>query len=280
TLFDVQLKAQVETRMHVEQRLRSALEEDRLVAVYQPIVSMTDDRMIAVEALARMREQDGSLSHPDSFIAVAEESGLIVELDQWMLEQSVQALGEWQKRNVGTLGVQVNVSAQTLARPGFEDFVMNLLARHRVEPTDLRFELTEVALVPGGSLAQDAMLRLAGLGVRSGIDDFGTGYSSLAYLHALPVSFLKVDRMFVSRLDGSHRANAVVRAVIELAHAHGYSVTAEGVETAKQAEILREMGCDDAQGWLFGRPQLWQPPSAAELVADLNHPTGVGVHHW
>ncbi len=280
TLFDVQLKAHVEIRMQVEQRLRSAMDQGRLVAVYQPIVSMTDDRMIAVEALVRMREEDGSLSHPDAFISVAEESGLIVDLDQWMLEQAVQALGEWQQRNVGALGVQVNVSARTLSRAGFEAFVMNLLARHRVDPTDLRLELTEAALVPGGSPAQDTMRRLAGLGVRSGIDDFGTGYSSLAYLQELPVSFLKVDRMFVSRLDGSHRANAVVRAVIELAHAHGYSVTAEGVETAKQAEILREMGCDDAQGWLFGRPQLWQPPSPQAQLADLSHPSGVGVHHW
>jgi diguanylate cyclase (GGDEF)-like protein len=253
-LFDEHMKAQAETRVRTEHRLRSAMDGGQLVAVYQPIVSLDDERVVGVEALVRLLDGQGELVLPDAFIEVAEDTGLVVELDRYMLVQGVRALQKWQAGGGRPLGVQVNVSARTLSQPGFGDFVVGLLDDHGVEPADLRLELTETSLVPGGSVAQDAMRRLAGIGVQTGVDDFGTGYSALAYLRDLPVAFIKVDRSFVSRLDGSPRPSAVVRAVVELAHAHGYQVTAEGVETRQQADLLREMGCDHAQGWLFGRP--------------------------
>ncbi len=272
-MFDVHMKAQAETRVRAERTLRSALERDRLLAVYQPIVRLADQQVVGVEALVRMLDDDGGLVPPDSFISVAEDTGLIVELDRWMLGQGVRALGQWQHRGVGPLGVQVNVSARTLSQPGFDDFVVDLLHQHTVDHSELRLELTETSLVPGGSAAQDTMRRLAAVGIKTGVDDFGTGYSSLAYLQDLPVAFIKVDRTFVSRLDGSPRASAVVRAVVELAHAHGYQVTAEGVETQQQADLLLGMGCDHAQGWLFGRPSLGQLFSdpAGDIDPD---------HHW
>jgi diguanylate cyclase (GGDEF)-like protein len=259
-LYDSQLRAQAESRVWAERRLRTAIERNRLLAVYQPIVSLADERVVGVEALMRLLDDDGRLILPEGFIDVAEDTGLIVELDRWMLEAGVATLAEWAAEGNGELGMQVNVSARTLSQPGFDDYVVAMLQRHGVEHRALQLELTETSLVPGGSPAQDAMRRLAAVGIKTGIDDFGTGYSALAYLQDLPVEFIKVDRSFVSRLDGSARPSAVVRAVVELAHAHGYLVTAEGVETTQQADLLRGMGCDHAQGWLFGRPSVEHVP--------------------
>ncbi|WP_426564940.1 putative bifunctional diguanylate cyclase/phosphodiesterase [Angustibacter sp. McL0619] len=254
-LYDGNLRAEAEARMLAERRLRTAIEQDRLVAVYQPIVRLDGEQVVGVEALMRLIDDDGRMLLPEGFIDVAEDTGLIVELDHRMLERGVAKLAEWIEQDVD-LTVQVNVSARTLGLPGFEERVHELLAQYGVPPTSLQLELTETSLVPGGSPAQDAMSRLATVGIRTGIDDFGTGYSALAYLQDLPVSFIKIDRAFVSRLDGTSRPSAVVRAIVQLAHAHGYRVTAEGVESQTQADLLRDMGCDYAQGWLFGRPAV------------------------
>jgi diguanylate cyclase (GGDEF)-like protein len=259
-VYDSQLHAEAESRLATERRLRSAIERGRLSAVYQPIVRLSDERVVGVEALMRLIDDGGELMLPENFIDVAEDTGLVVALDHWILEEGVATLSEWAQHGNSELTMQVNVSARTLEQPGFDEFVLEVLAAHGVGPTALRLELTETSLVPGGSPAQDAMRRLATVGIKTGIDDFGTGYSALAYLQELPVGFIKVDRSFVSRLDGSERPSAVVRAVVELAHAHGHQVTAEGVETEQQAVLLRDMGCDHAQGWLFGRPTLEHVP--------------------
>ncbi|MGN6610639.1 MAG: putative bifunctional diguanylate cyclase/phosphodiesterase [Angustibacter sp.] len=259
-VYDSQLHAEAESRLATERRLRSAIERGRLSAVYQPIVRLVDERVVGVEALMRLVDDSGDLMLPENFIDVAEDTGLVVALDHWMLEEGVATLAEWARQGNADLTMQVNVSARTLEQPGFDEYVLDVLDSYGVGPTALRLELTETSLVPGGSPAQDAMRRLATTGIKTGIDDFGTGYSALAYLQELPVGFIKVDRSFVSRLDGSERPSAVVRAVVELAHAHGHQVTAEGVETEQQAQLLREMGCDHAQGWLFGRPSLEHVP--------------------
>jgi diguanylate cyclase (GGDEF)-like protein len=258
-LYDGNLRAEAEARMLAERRLRTAIDQGRLIAVYQPIVRLDGEKVIGVEALMRLVDDDGRLLPPEGFIDVAEDTGLILELDHHMLERGVAKLAEWAEQDLD-LTVQVNVSARTLGQPGYERRVHELLTLHGIEPTSLQLELTETSLVPGGSPAQDAMSRLAAVGIRTGIDDFGTGYSALAYLQDLPVSFIKIDRAFVSRLDGSPRPSAVVRAIVQLAHAHGYKVTAEGVESQLQADLLRDMGCDYAQGWLFGRPAVQELP--------------------
>jgi diguanylate cyclase (GGDEF)-like protein len=259
-VYDSQLHAEAESRLATERRLRSAIESERLTAVYQPIVRLRDERVVGVEALMRLVDESGGLVLPEGFIDVAEDTGLVVALDHWMLRQGVATLAEWAQQGNDELTMQVNVSARTLEQPGFDEFVLEVLDSHGVGPTALRLELTETSLVPGGSPAQDAMACLATMGIKTGIDDFGTGYSALAYLQDLPVGFIKVDRSFVCRLDGSERPSAVVRAVIELAHAHGHLVTAEGVETKQQADLLRDMGCDHGQGWLFGRPSVEHVP--------------------
>jgi diguanylate cyclase (GGDEF)-like protein len=272
TLFDDRMRAEALRRVETELQLRMALDEGRLVAVYQPIVSLWhgsrptegghgvhggDHGWVAgVEALARVRRPDGTLMQPSEFIEVAEETGLIVAVDRWMLREALRQLQEWTAEGADDISASVNVSARTLAQLDFDRFVLRELEEHHIDPSRLLIELTEGSLVPGGSIAQDAMVRLKRAGIATVIDDFGTGYSSLAYLQQLPVSLVKIDRSFVSRLGSSLPASAIVRAVIDLAHAHGHAVTAEGVETEEQADILRSMGCDNAQGWLFGRPQL------------------------
>jgi diguanylate cyclase (GGDEF)-like protein len=273
-LFDDRLRAQALHRVDTELQLRLALDEDRVVAMYQPIVSLRHDHhrladaptasvrtgendwVAGVEALARVRRADGSLMQPAEFIDVAEDTGLIVQVDRTMLRQAVSQLQAWTAEGATHICASVNVSARTLAQHDFAQFVLCVLDEHGIEPSRLLIELTEGSLVPGGSVAQDAMLRLQKAGIATVIDDFGTGYSSLAYLQQLPVSLVKIDRSFVSRLGSSVSASAIVRAVIDLAHAHGHAVTAEGVETEEQADALRALGCDNAQGWLFGRPEL------------------------
>jgi diguanylate cyclase (GGDEF)-like protein len=254
-LFDSHLRAEAERRVSAEGRLRTAIRRGRLLAVYQPIVALDDERVVGAEALVRLVDERGRTVQPEAFIDVAEDTGLIVEVDRWMLTEGIALLTRWGRTDPG-LTVSVNVSARTLSQPGFDDEVLGLLAAHGVPEGALRLELTESSMLPGGSAAQDAMRRLAAAGVKTGVDDFGTGYSALSYLADLPVGFIKVDRSFVARLDGSELPSAVVRSVIDLAHAHGYQVTAEGVETRQQATLLREMGCDHAQGWLFGRPAV------------------------
>ncbi|WP_460459329.1 putative bifunctional diguanylate cyclase/phosphodiesterase [Angustibacter peucedani] len=260
-LYDSALRAEAESRVRAERRLRAAIERGRLVAVHQPIVRLADERVVGVEALMRLVDDEGDLVLPEGFIDVAEDTGLIVELDRWMLETGVARLAQWAATGENELMMQVNVSARTLSQPGFDGEVTRLLERHGVPSSALRLELTETSLVPGDSPAQDAMRALKAVGILTGVDDFGTGYSALSYLQDLPVGFIKVDRSFVKRLDGTSRPSAVVRAIVELAHAHGYSVTAEGVESTQQAELLRDMGCDHAQGWLFGRPTVEQAPT-------------------
>ncbi|HET8617265.1 MAG TPA: EAL domain-containing protein [Actinomycetales bacterium] len=272
-LFDDRMRAAAQHRVDTELQLRLAIDEGRVVAMYQPIVSLrhgglglptggTDPReggqrsVAGVEALVRIRRPDGSLMQPAEFIDVAEETGLVVQIDRWMLREAMSQLEEWTACGVEHMCVSVNVAARTLAQLDFAEYVLQVLDEHHIDPSRLLIELTESSLVPGGSVAQDAMVRLKQAGIATVIDDFGTGYSSLAYLQHLPVSLVKIDRSFVSRLGSSVPASAIVRAVIDLAHAHGHAVTAEGVETEEQADLLRSMGCDNAQGWLFGRPEL------------------------
>lgn len=271
-LYDRTLRAEAESRVWAERRLRSAMEQRRLVAVYQPIVRFQDECIVGVEALARLREDDGSLVLPSEFIDVAEDTGLIVDLDRRMLDCGVRQLAQWALEGRSELYLQANVSARTLSTPGFDDYVLLLLQQHEVPAQSLRLELTETSLLPGGSAAQDTMRRLADVGVKTGIDDFGTGYSALSYLQDLPVGFIKVDRSFVWRLDGTARPSAVVRSVIDLAHAYGYQVTAEGVETEQQSELLRGMGCDHAQGWLYGRPGLTLKPTVLSVDSLSSRP--------
>jgi diguanylate cyclase (GGDEF)-like protein/PAS domain S-box-containing protein len=263
-LFDDALRARAVARLESESLLRRAVTEDLLVPLYQPIVDLQDGQIIGVEVLARIKDPDRGLVVPAHFIDVAEETGLIVEVDARMFELAVGQFARWSTTEGMSLRrMSANVSARSLEDPSFVDRLRRALAWYDVEGSSIRVELTERSLLTTNPAVRDSLRRIADLGIAVGLDDFGTGYSALAYLQRFHLHFLKIDRSFVGRLGQSARDDAVVAAVIDLAHAHELLVIAEGVETTIQLDRLRSMGCDRAQGYLMGRPM------AADLVEEL-----------
>ena len=262
-LFDDELRARADRRMTSETLLRKALAENLLVPVFQPIVDLATGKVRAAEALVRIQDGD-RLVLPAEFIDVAEETGLIVEVDARMFER-VAAEGA-RLIDAGALlrRLTTNVSARSLEDPRFVDRVARALTWYGVPGSMIQVELTERSLLTTSPAVRDSLARVQELGIQVGLDDFGTGYSALAYLQDFSLQFLKIDRSFVSRLGSSARDDAIVSAVIDLAHAHELVVIGEGVETAAQLAALRRMGCDRAQGYLMGRPM-----PAAELDALL-----------
>jgi diguanylate cyclase (GGDEF)-like protein/PAS domain S-box-containing protein len=254
-LFDDALRSRAVARLEAESLLRRALAEDTLVPLFQPMVDLTDGRVQAAEGLVRIAGEDGGLHLPAEFIDVAEETGLIVELDARMFELVVREYARLGAvSDVSLRRISTNVSARSLEDPTFVDRLQRALAWYAVAGSAIRIELTERSLLGTSVTVRQSLERIAALGVHIGIDDFGTGYSALAYLQQFPLQFLKIDRSFVSRLGASTRDDAVVSAVIDLAHAHELVVVAEGVETEEQLAALRRMGCDRVQGYLLGRP--------------------------
>jgi diguanylate cyclase (GGDEF)-like protein/PAS domain S-box-containing protein len=262
-LFDDALRAQADQRMAAETLLRRALADNLLVPVFQPIVDLASGQVRAAEALVRIQDGD-RLVLPAEFIDVAEETGLIVEIDARMFER-VAAEGA-RLLDAGALlrRLTTNVSARSLEDPLFVERMRRALTWYGVPGSMIRVELTERSLLSTSPAVGDSLARIRELGLEVGLDDFGTGYSALAYLQRFSLQFLKIDRSFVSRLGSSARDDAVVSAVIDLAHAHDLVVIGEGVETLEQLAALRRMGCDRAQGYLMGRPM-----PAAELDALL-----------
>lgn len=263
-LFDDDLRARAVARMQAEGLLRRAIRHDLLTPRYQPIVDLTDGRIRAVEALARIRDGD-ELIAPDVFVEVAEETGLIVELDARMFELALGQFARWASSGVTLRRLSTNLSARSLEDPTFVDRMRAAMRWYDVPGSAVRVELTERSLLTPSPAVRQSLRRIAELGVGVGLDDFGTGYSALAYLQRFDLDFLKIDRSFVGGLGRSARDDAVVGAVIDLAHAHDLLVIAEGVETSEQLAALRAMGCDRAQGYLMGRPMA--ADALAELVA-------------
>lgn len=258
-LFDDELRARAERRMAAETLLRRALHEKLLVPVFQPIVDLADGRVHAAEALARIQDGD-RLVPPADFIDVAEETGLVVEVDARMFERVAREGARLLDAGALLRRLTTNVSARSLEDPAFVERARKALRWYGVPGSMIRVELTEHSLLTVSPQVRESVAQIQELGVHIGVDDFGTGYSALAYLQSFSLQFLKIDRSFVGRLGCSARDDAVVAAVIDLAHAHDLVVVAEGVETDEQLATLRRMGCDRAQGYLMGRPM-----PAAEL---------------
>ncbi|MGZ4612967.1 MAG: EAL domain-containing protein [Kineosporiaceae bacterium] len=257
-VYDDALRARARSRHNAELLLRSALELDRLVLQYQPIVAFETGRMVGVEALVRAIDPTGErLLPPDTFIEIAEDTGLVVELDLWVIDAATEQLARWLASTAMpemVPWVAVNVSALSMEHPRVIRRLLDGMQQHRLNPERMKVELTEhtfLGVLPGG---ESTLRQLLTSGVPVGIDDFGTGYSAMAYLNRFDLDFMKIDRSFVALVGQEDRADAVVTAIVDLAHAHGMQVTAEGVETQRQARRLREIGCDFAQGYHFGRP--------------------------
>jgi EAL domain-containing protein (putative c-di-GMP-specific phosphodiesterase class I) len=267
-------------RLELESDLRSALDRGELSLDFQPILRVSDQRQIAYEALVRWFHPSRGFVPPSRFIPVAEETGLIVRLGEWVMEAACRECRSWQKRGLELVRVAVNVSALEFARPNFVENVLAILDRSGMPSDLLDLELTETMLMRDIEDSVRKMSRLRARGIRISVDDFGTGYSSLGYLHRLPVDTLKIDRCFVNEIGVNSSAVPLISGMISLAHSIGKRVVVEGVETAGQLEILRKIGCDEVQGLFLGRPGL--PPSSleAQLAALSRDMAGMDEESW
>ncbi|WP_367848144.1 EAL domain-containing protein [Rhodoferax sp. WC2427] len=240
--------------------LQRAFDHEHLFVVYQPQVNLADGRPIGVEALLRWRTDDGKFVPPDRFIPVAEQSGLIVTMGAWVLRSALHALAAL--RSVGPQGgalgirVAVNVSSVQFAQPQFLELVDEALRDSGVPPECLELEITESVAVMGMERVAALLRQIKARGIAVAIDDFGTGFSSLSYLDRLPADRLKIDRAFVMSLDSGRLGARIAEMIVPLGHQLGMQVLAEGVETEAQADILRALGCDEAQGYLYAKPMV------------------------
>ena len=254
--FDHKLREQRLATARTVERLRGAIERDELVVYYQPLIRLADEQLVGVEALIRWVPAGEKMIPPDQFIPAAEDSGLIVAIGAWVLRRSCQVVAQWH-RQYGAV-VSVNVSPRQLREPDFAEQVFDALRASALPPTALILEITEGVLVASGVVTEQAIGHLTTLrehGVRVAVDDFGTGYSSLAYLRDLPIDHIKIDKSFMPPPgDPDPAARTMVKAIIDLASGLKLGTIAEGVETPEQVQLLRELGCERAQGYFFARP--------------------------
>jgi diguanylate cyclase (GGDEF)-like protein len=259
TAYSRELNAQAGQRIDLESMLRHAVERGELELHYQPQQSLADSGMVGFEALVRWR-RNGELVPPARFIPLAEESGLIVAIGDWVLEEVCRQLKVWQAGSERQLVIAVNISPRQFAAPDFLARIEALLARTRINPACIELEITEGVMVDDAESAIVLLQHLRALGLKLSIDDFGTGYSSLAYLSRFPIHKLKIDQSFVRNMQMQKEQRAIVQATISLGHNLGLTVIAEGVETEAQRSLLRNWQCDEMQGYYYSRPL---PPAAA-----------------
>jgi diguanylate cyclase (GGDEF)-like protein/PAS domain S-box-containing protein len=255
-LFNEGLREQAVTRLDTETGLRKAIDAHQLVVHYQPIVSLTDNRICGFEALVRWNHPERGLIPPGEFIPVAEGSDLIVLLGRWVLVESCRQMAEWQKILAPgrPLTINVNVSARQLSDSHLVEDVQLALAHSGLQPESLSLEMTESSIMGDAEQTLASLNRLKAMNIRLELDDFGTGYSSLSYLQRLPFDSLKIDRSFIRELGAGDGSLDIVKAILDMAHSLKLGVIAEGVETEEQLLSLRKLGCDSVQGFLFSKP--------------------------
>jgi EAL domain-containing protein (putative c-di-GMP-specific phosphodiesterase class I) len=262
-IYDASLETRARERLDIETDLRRGLEQGEFRVHYQPIISLASGEIVEAEALLRWEHPRRGLVSPDAFIPIAEETGLIVPLGQWVLEQACLQARQWQALypNQAPLVMSVNLSARQFQHPGLVADIQRAVRDSRLDPALLKLEITESVLMQDVDATVATLHALKALGIQLAIDDFGTGYSSLSYLKRFPIDTLKIDRSFVSGLGQDAQDTAIVRSVVNLAKTLNLSVTGEGIETAAQHAQLIQLGCDLGQGYLFARPV---PPQAVD----------------
>lgn len=252
-IFNPVMHQEVLRRLHLESDLRQALKQQEFVLHYQPIVSLSSEGLADFEALVRWHHPQRGLVPPDEFIPIAEETGLIVPLGKWVLQEACRQMAEWQRQftEMPPLRVSVNLSVKQLQEPGLLAYIDDVLAQHGLSGASLTLEITESMLIDNAETVITLLHELRSRSINIDIDDFGTGYSSLGYLRRLPIHALKIDRTFTYNLA----LNAdIVKAIIALGHALSLDVVAEGIETLEQTELLKSLNCEYGQGYYWGRP--------------------------
>jgi diguanylate cyclase (GGDEF)-like protein/PAS domain S-box-containing protein len=255
-IFDRAMHARAINLLQMETDMRRALEREEFLIHYQPIVSLNDYRLRGFEALVRWQHPERGFISPMDFIPVAEETGMIVQLGEWVLREACQQMQKWQKMfPVETpLYITVNLSSKQFSQNSLLDKVATILKETGVKPHTVKLEITESVVMENIETATDMLRQLRALGVKLAIDDFGTGYSSLSYLHRFPIDTLKIDRSFVTRMSENNENTEIVRTVVVLAQNLGMDVVAEGVETNEQLVLLQKLGCENGQGYFFSKP--------------------------
>jgi len=258
--FTEELKQAADERLALETGLRSAIAKKELSLVYQPKWDIASQRLVGVEALVRWNHLNGPIP-PSKFIPLAEKSGLIEPLGEWIATTACKQMAEWIKKGVPVPQMSINISAEQFKRTNIPALMLRLLSQYQLDASRIMLELTESALMEDIESIQQVLLELKALGVKISIDDFGTGYSSLSYLRKLPINELKIPREFIMDIDNNKDDESIARTILVMAQTLGFSVVAEGIETDAQLDILRKMGCDIAQGFLLAKPM-----TAKELV--------------
>jgi diguanylate cyclase (GGDEF)-like protein len=256
SVFDPHMHARAVQRLKMETELRRALNQEEFCVFYQPIVSLSSGVITGFETLVRWQHPERQLLLPADFLPIAEELGLSVAIDRWVLRTACQQMHEWIKNFPATanLSISVNISGRQFEHPDLVSFIRTVLRETRLPPQNLVLEMTEETVIEHKDTAIKTLQHLQAMGIKVSLDDFGTGYSSLSYLHYLPISTLKVDRSFISGMDINPQAATVANTIIMLAHALGMDVVAEGIETVQHLNNLRAARCERAQGFFFSRP--------------------------
>ena len=265
-LFDETMHREAVDVLNLEMEMRRGLAREEFLLYYQPIVSIATGKVRAVEALLRWRHPTRGLLLPESFLPLAEENGLILPLGSWVLRESCRQLGAWDADGEErALGLTVNLSPRQLAKRDFPDEVSRTVEESGVRNRRITLEITESVIMDDAVRAAGILTRMRDREMEVSIDDFGKGHSSLSQLHQMPFDILKIDRSFVSAMGSRAGSREIVRTIVELGHNLDMRVVAEGVETEEQLAVLRGMGCDDAQGYLFSPPV---PPAAVVPLVD------------
>lgn len=255
-----EMNAQALTSLGLETNLRRAVEENELVTYYQPIVCLASGQTVAFEALVRWQHPRLGLLNPVDFIALAEDTGLILEIGNLVMRTACAQVRQWQCEGHGPLRIAINISARQVLEKDFLDQLKSVLTEARLDARSLELEITETSIMENSESAIRVLSDIRRLGARVSIDDFGTGYSSLSYLKHLPIDTVKLDRSFVSGAATNPKDAALVMAIVALAHNLNLQVVAEGIETIEQHDFLCSLKCDEGQGYLLGRP------APAELI--------------
>ena len=254
SLFTSNMKVHAMVRMDMEIHLRQAIENNEFVLHYQPKMDLKSGRIDGMEALIRWKSTDNQLLFPDSFIQIAEESGLIAPIGEWVLREACTQCKQWHEEGFTDLSVSVNISPQQFHKQNLEEVIRTILAETGLPPYSLDLELTESTIMKQPEEAAIVLKNLKGLGISISIDDFGTGFSSLSYLKNFPIDVLKIDKSFIMNLEMDEANLAITDAVISLANTLKLKVVAEGVETFEQFKYLQSGNCDSAQGYYIGKP--------------------------
>ncbi len=255
-IFDSEMHAQATRMIRLETELQRAVERNEFILYYQPIIRMDGNEIIGFEALVRWQHPERGLIHPPDFMAVAEESGLIIPIGEWVVREACRQMRQWQDQFPGyeNLTISVNISGKVFSQSNFYDVIEDILHETGLEPSKLRLEIVESMLIENPEIATDILKRLQKLNIRFDIDDFGTGYSALNYLRHFPINGLKIDRSFIEAMPSDKNNAEIVKVIIALARVLNLDVIAEGIETTEQMEVFRNMRGEYAQGFYIFRP--------------------------